>query len=163
MNGCITSHLLSPVGACDGWWCGAGKECEIGSDGLAKCGCIRECPATPPSSGPVCGTNGEWYENHCEIHRAACLSGDSELEIDHTNPCPKRKKKNKYGKTAGKKEGGQHKFNKGEFSKFGLVVVLVSYELLSLSFVSVPRRRKFGNLLFVTCPQNKGKMVKTTT
>lgn len=34
---------------CQGWWCGHGRECQRGSDGLPSCICIRECPGSKPS------------------------------------------------------------------------------------------------------------------
>ncbi|OXA59102.1 Follistatin-related protein 5 [Folsomia candida] len=120
-----TRPTISPLGACDGWWCGAGKQCEIGSDGLAKCGCVQECPKE--SSSPVCGTDGSWYSTHCELHRKNCLSTDGpQLSIDHTaTSCPQFKPKNnknnnKDKKNKNKGKRGQQKLdggNKGGLSE----------------------------------------------
>lgn len=45
-TGCLLS-IIDDV--CQGWWCGHGRECQRGSDGLPSCICMRECPDKPPS------------------------------------------------------------------------------------------------------------------
>nr|XP_039272923.1 follistatin-related protein 5-like isoform X1 [Styela clava] len=50
--------------------CQPGEECLV-EDERAKCVCKRHCKAR---HHPICGTDGEYYENHCEMHRQACLS-----------------------------------------------------------------------------------------
>ena len=57
---------------CKGVKCRAGRECRVLSSGTAECVCMRECPKR---SHPICGSNGIAYENHCELHREACLKG----------------------------------------------------------------------------------------
>ncbi|CAL8127004.1 unnamed protein product [Orchesella dallaii] len=39
-----------PYDVCQGWWCGHGRECQRGSDGLPSCICMRECPDKPPTA-----------------------------------------------------------------------------------------------------------------
>ena len=40
--------------------------------GIAVCICQRKCPER---KHPVCGSDGVAYENHCELHREACIQG----------------------------------------------------------------------------------------
>lgn len=35
---------------------------------------------------PVCGSDGRFYENHCELHRAACLL-ERNIVIVHSKDC----------------------------------------------------------------------------
>ncbi|XP_072368554.1 follistatin-related protein 5-like isoform X3 [Scyliorhinus torazame] len=57
-------------GACEKNFCGRGQQCIIGKDTqLPECVCIQQCK---PNYIPVCGSDGKFYENHCELHRAAC-------------------------------------------------------------------------------------------
>lgn len=51
-------------------YCAKGRECSINSKGLPDCVCQRYCPYRKK---PICGTDGMVYENHCELHRAACI------------------------------------------------------------------------------------------
>ena len=41
--------------------------------GVAVCICQRKCPVR---KHPVCGSDGVAYENHCELHREACIQGN---------------------------------------------------------------------------------------
>ncbi|XP_011148670.1 follistatin-related protein 5 isoform X1 [Harpegnathos saltator] len=58
-------------------YCGAGKECQVTTDGgtvEAVCVCVRRCAR---KHRPVCASNGRVYANHCELHRTACNTGTS--------------------------------------------------------------------------------------
>uniref|UniRef100_A0A3B3ZI85 Kazal-like domain-containing protein n=1 Tax=Periophthalmus magnuspinnatus TaxID=409849 RepID=A0A3B3ZI85_9GOBI len=44
---------------------GGGEEPSRG-----ECVCQERCR---PSFVPVCGSDGNFYENHCEVYRTACL------------------------------------------------------------------------------------------
>ncbi|XP_038061885.1 follistatin-related protein 5-like isoform X2 [Patiria miniata] len=59
------------VNPCNFMVCPKGSECTFNSS-LADpiCVCIRECK---PHQRPVCGSDGVLYDNHCELHRAACV------------------------------------------------------------------------------------------
>ncbi|XP_041362870.1 uncharacterized protein LOC121378659 [Gigantopelta aegis] len=35
---------------------------------------------------PVCGSDGQWYPSHCELHRTACVRRDH-IKIDHRDTC----------------------------------------------------------------------------
>ncbi|XP_070549405.1 follistatin-related protein 1-like isoform X1 [Ptychodera flava] len=63
--------------------CGSGRECVEDENGEPTCECIKKCP---PREAPVCATNGKSYDNHCELHRAACLEG-VKLHIEHDGRC----------------------------------------------------------------------------
>ncbi|NP_001158432.1 follistatin-like 1 precursor [Saccoglossus kowalevskii] len=63
--------------------CGAGRECVADEDGEPTCICMRECVS---HSHPVCGTNGKSYDNHCELHREACIEG-IKIHIQHDGLC----------------------------------------------------------------------------
>ncbi|XP_067129323.1 follistatin-related protein 1-like isoform X2 [Centruroides vittatus] len=56
--------------ACDFIKCRAGRECKVLKSGVSVCSCIDVCP---DHYAPVCGSNGISYENHCLLHRDACL------------------------------------------------------------------------------------------
>lgn len=51
-------------------YCAKGRECMVNAKGLPECVCQRDCPYRKK---PICGTDGMVYENHCELHRAACI------------------------------------------------------------------------------------------
>ena len=70
--------------------CKAGRECRVLSSGAAECVCRDRCPA---HDHPVCGSDGVLYENHCELHRQACLAAThirpevmSSSPFDNTTP-----------------------------------------------------------------------------
>ena len=44
--------------------------------GVAVCICQRKCPER---NHPVCGSDGVAYENHCELHREACIQGSLKI------------------------------------------------------------------------------------
>lgn len=67
-------------------YCGKGRECQV-SRGVAECVCQRRCRRHQKL---VCGTDGQLYANHCELHRTACLD-DRAIAVDHTYDCMKRR------------------------------------------------------------------------
>ncbi|KAJ0003864.1 hypothetical protein NQD34_010078 [Periophthalmus magnuspinnatus] len=51
--------------------CGRGRECVVLPETRrGECVCQERCR---PSFVPVCGSDGNFYENHCEVYRTACL------------------------------------------------------------------------------------------
>jgi len=78
----FTANLFKPVAnesvggnlldQCRNVRCRAGRECRVLSTGSAECICRSHCPSR---QHPVCGSDGILYENHCELHRQACLGG----------------------------------------------------------------------------------------
>jgi len=73
---------------CSELFCRAGRECVIGESHKAKCVCIAKCP---DHFSPVCGTNNQSYDNHCQLHREACLT-ESHIGVLHKGYCMKKKK-----------------------------------------------------------------------
>ncbi|XP_066042144.1 follistatin-related protein 5 isoform X2 [Chamaea fasciata] len=71
-------------GSCENKYCGLGRHCVVnGKTGQAECLCMEHCK---PHYKPVCGSDGEFYENHCEVHRAACLK-KQKIMIVHNEDC----------------------------------------------------------------------------
>ncbi|XP_069754420.1 follistatin-related protein 5-like isoform X3 [Narcine bancroftii] len=71
-------------GACQKNYCARGQQCVISKEtNLPECVCVQECK---PSYLPVCGSDGERYENHCELHRAACQQR-KKIHIVDNNKC----------------------------------------------------------------------------
>lgn len=62
-------------------YCPKGRECEVNAFSNApECVCQRSCEnknspisADNLNNQPICGSDGMVYENHCELHRAACI------------------------------------------------------------------------------------------
>ncbi|XP_039606262.1 follistatin-related protein 5 isoform X1 [Polypterus senegalus] len=77
-------HLEDHVGACENKYCGLGRHCVINREtGQGECACLEHCK---PHYKPVCGSDGELYENHCELHRAACVK-KQKITIIHNEDC----------------------------------------------------------------------------
>ncbi|XP_042287477.1 follistatin-related protein 4 isoform X1 [Thunnus maccoyii] len=51
--------------------------------GRAECVCQEKCR---PSFVPVCGSDGRFYENHCEVYRTACLQR-RRIYVVHSKDC----------------------------------------------------------------------------
>uniref|UniRef100_A0A3Q2CYR4 Follistatin-like 4 n=1 Tax=Cyprinodon variegatus TaxID=28743 RepID=A0A3Q2CYR4_CYPVA len=51
--------------------------------GRAECICQEKCR---PSFVPVCGSDGRFYENHCEVYRTACLER-RRIYVVHSKDC----------------------------------------------------------------------------
>ncbi|KAI1887734.1 hypothetical protein AGOR_G00193410 [Albula goreensis] len=88
-------------GPCEHKYCGLGRHCVINEEtGQGDCACMDHCK---PHYKPVCGSDGQLYQNHCELHRA-CLkrqrittvhSEDCFYKGDKCRPNDYRKLKNK--------------------------------------------------------------------
>ncbi|XP_072429285.1 follistatin-related protein 5 isoform X1 [Chiloscyllium punctatum] len=71
-------------GPCENKYCGLGRHCVVNKEtGQADCACLERCK---PNYKPVCGSDGELYENHCELHRAACLKKQKNSVV-HNEDC----------------------------------------------------------------------------
>ncbi|XP_034764719.1 follistatin-related protein 5-like isoform X1 [Acipenser ruthenus] len=71
-------------GPCERKYCGRGRQCIVHEEtGKAECSCMDKCR---PSFVPVCGSDGRFYDNHCELHRASCLQ-KKEIYIVHSKDC----------------------------------------------------------------------------
>lgn len=64
------ARLISVSDPCLIHYCAKGRECVVNPKGLPECVCQRYCAHRRK---PICGTDGMIYENHCELHRAACI------------------------------------------------------------------------------------------
>ncbi|XP_018322543.1 follistatin-related protein 5 [Agrilus planipennis] len=69
-------------------YCMKGRECVLTSEGEATCVCQRHCGT---HRRLVCGSDGHIYPNHCELHRAACLT-ETAITIEHGVHCIKHGK-----------------------------------------------------------------------
>ncbi|XP_061044150.1 follistatin-related protein 4 isoform X1 [Eubalaena glacialis] len=68
----LSGHRGLPA-SCRKKFCSRGSRCTLSREtGEPECRCLEACS---PSYVPVCGSDGRVYENHCELHRAACLLG----------------------------------------------------------------------------------------
>uniref|UniRef100_G3MPL7 Follistatin-related protein 1 n=2 Tax=Amblyomma TaxID=6942 RepID=G3MPL7_AMBMU len=87
----ITDSLLD---ICAAVICRPGRVCRILDNGVASCQCVQHCPS---HHKPVCGTNGVTYDNHCLLHKDACL-GQKHISIKHKGHCKKPKVKSPHHK-----------------------------------------------------------------
>ncbi|XP_069055298.1 follistatin-related protein 4 isoform X1 [Pleurodeles waltl] len=70
--------------SCEDVYCGRGKQCIVAErTGEPECTCVQDCK---PSYLPVCGSDGKFYENHCELHRSSCLQ-KKKIYIVHSKDC----------------------------------------------------------------------------
>ncbi|KAL4684105.1 hypothetical protein H8959_021799, partial [Pygathrix nigripes] len=79
----LSSHneLLA---SCGKKFCSRGSRCVLSrKTGEPECQCLEACR---PSYMPVCGSDGRFYENHCKLHRAACLLG-KKITVIHSKDC----------------------------------------------------------------------------
>ncbi|NXK63743.1 FSTL4 protein, partial [Sylvietta virens] len=73
-----------PHVSCEKKPCGRGSKCVLNRDTKQpECRCVEECKA---SYMPVCGSDGRFYENHCQLHRASCLQR-KKIYIIHSKDC----------------------------------------------------------------------------
>ncbi|XP_061596495.1 follistatin-related protein 4 [Cololabis saira] len=71
-------------GPCRRTYCGRGRQCVLMEEtGRAECVCQKSCR---PSFVPVCGSDGRFYENHCEVYRTACLER-RRIYVVHSKDC----------------------------------------------------------------------------
>ncbi|XP_042311857.1 follistatin-related protein 4 isoform X2 [Sceloporus undulatus] len=70
--------------SCEKKYCGRGSKCVVNKEtDKPECRCIDNCKS---SYMPVCGSDGKFYENHCELHRASCLQR-KKIYIIHSKDC----------------------------------------------------------------------------
>uniref|UniRef100_A0A8C1J7A2 Follistatin like 4 n=1 Tax=Cyprinus carpio TaxID=7962 RepID=A0A8C1J7A2_CYPCA len=76
--------LSADEGPCRRTYCGRGRECVVREvTGHAECVCQESCHT---SFVPVCGSDGRFYENHCELYRTACLQR-RRIFVVHSKDC----------------------------------------------------------------------------
>ncbi|NXR45823.1 FSTL4 protein, partial [Hippolais icterina] len=70
--------------SCERKFCGRGSTCVLNRDtNQPECRCVEDCRS---SYMPVCGSDGRFYENHCQLHRASCLQR-KKIYIIHSKDC----------------------------------------------------------------------------
>ncbi|XP_038163571.1 follistatin-related protein 4 [Cyprinodon tularosa] len=78
------SHSDADEDPCHRTYCGRGRQCVLMAEtGRAECICQEKCR---PSFVPVCGSDGRFYENHCEVYRTACLER-RRIYVVHSKDC----------------------------------------------------------------------------
>ncbi|KAM9846506.1 follistatin-related protein 4 [Aulostomus maculatus] len=84
-DGNIDQSLSDPDGGpCRRTYCGRGRQCVLMAEsGRAECVCQEKCRS---SFVPVCGSDGRFYENHCEVYRTACLER-RRIYVVHSKDC----------------------------------------------------------------------------
>ncbi|XP_062391804.1 follistatin-related protein 4 [Sardina pilchardus] len=71
-------------GPCQRKFCGRGRQCVVAlRTGQAECVCQEKCH---PTFVPVCGSDGRFYENHCEVYRSSCLL-KKRVYVVHSKDC----------------------------------------------------------------------------
>ncbi|KAH6944055.1 hypothetical protein HPB50_001477 [Hyalomma asiaticum] len=90
--------------------CGRGRQCELNDAGEASCVCQKSCKKRRK---PVCGSDGNYYINHCELHRAACLAGKP-IAIDHRGNCNRVEHESSTEKTNASQQGPESKVDRTE-------------------------------------------------
>ncbi|XP_074772316.1 follistatin-related protein 4 isoform X2 [Athene noctua] len=70
--------------SCEKKYCGRGSKCVVNKDtNQPECKCVENCKS---SYMPVCGSDGKFYENHCQLHQASCLQR-KKIYIIHSKDC----------------------------------------------------------------------------
>uniref|UniRef100_A0A3B5LBB3 Follistatin like 4 n=1 Tax=Xiphophorus couchianus TaxID=32473 RepID=A0A3B5LBB3_9TELE len=78
------AHSDAEEDPCHRTYCGRGRQCVLMAEsGRAECVCQEKCR---PSFVPVCGSDGRFYENHCEVYRTACLER-RRIYVVHSKDC----------------------------------------------------------------------------
>lgn len=92
MRTCVSYYIFPVLPAlpdpeespCRRTYCGRGRQCAVmAATGRAECICQEKCRS---SFVPVCGSDGRFYENHCEVYRTACLER-RRIYVVHSKDC----------------------------------------------------------------------------
>ena len=75
---------------CANVYCHYGRVCRVNSAGRGECACAEKTYCRGHEKR-VCGSDGKWYDSHCELHRQACLR-NGHIGIDHTGTICKQAK-----------------------------------------------------------------------
>lgn len=87
-----TGNCSSGLNQCKLLNCEFGQECEINKQGITNCICPESCEKIVR---PVCASNGQTYDNECEMKKYGCrkkmaLSIQYIGNCDSNGPCSKR-------------------------------------------------------------------------
>ncbi|KAM6984669.1 follistatin b [Aplochiton taeniatus] len=72
---------------CDNVDCGPGKRCKMNKRNKPRCVCAPDC-SNVTARGPVCGSDGKSYRDHCALLRARCRN-QPDLEPQYNGRCRK--------------------------------------------------------------------------
>ncbi|XP_015906707.1 SPARC [Parasteatoda tepidariorum] len=77
--------------------CGPGKVCEMDSDGIAQCNCIKKCPDASDFRRKVCSNHNETWDSDCELYQMRCFCTEGmdgckfnkykHVHVDYYGPC----------------------------------------------------------------------------
>ncbi|XP_045617913.2 follistatin-related protein 5 isoform X3 [Procambarus clarkii] len=79
----VDAHLLEHHDPCLAHFCERGRVCRLDHVSQPQCECQPFCSRHRKL---VCGTDQRLYLNHCELHRAACVTG-AKIHIDRSRKC----------------------------------------------------------------------------
>lgn len=68
---------------CDTVSCKYHSTCRLGPNHVTSCACQKSCPATKQ---PVCGSNGQTYNNECLMKQNSCKKRD-DIQLIVKAPC----------------------------------------------------------------------------
>lgn len=89
----IHYHTFSTgTNPCESLQCGPFQECHINKFGIASCQCPPGCE---PVMRPVCGSDGQTYNNLCELQRNSCLMRRM-VNVLYNGQCGKMRKHKLY-------------------------------------------------------------------
>ncbi|KAI5624123.1 tomoregulin-1, partial [Silurus asotus] len=74
--------------------CKYGAECDEDSEDEDSCSCKIDCSGH--NENPVCGTDGNSYNNPCLVREASCLKQE-QIDVQHLGRCPDKGKKKDDG------------------------------------------------------------------
>jgi hypothetical protein len=91
LSGCCYLYPADKPDPCADKACLFGSRCVASVDGhYATCECPESCPNYGDSddSQPVCGSDGRYYKNRCELDRQACRMGKN-ITVKYIGKCGK--------------------------------------------------------------------------
>jgi coxsackievirus/adenovirus receptor len=71
--------LIDP---CEDKQCSFNALCVVNNNYKASC----QCPKCPPTTKPVCGTDGKNYVNECELRKQSCTT-KTNIRVLHQGKC----------------------------------------------------------------------------
>ena len=81
----FNNHIrLTCLDPCENKQCSFNSLCVVDSDYRASC----QCPKCPPTTKPVCGSDGQTYVNECELRKQSCTT-KTNIRVLHQGKCSK--------------------------------------------------------------------------
>jgi hypothetical protein len=75
---------LTCLDPCEDVRCSFNSLCVVDSNYRASC----QCPKCPPTTKPVCGSDGKTYVNECELRKQSCTT-KTNIRVLHEGKCSK--------------------------------------------------------------------------